>query len=307
MSSVHELVADQDGERLDVFLARRLPELTRSRLRKLIDKGLVTIDERLAAKAGVKLEPGRHVRLTVPPPERTTLEPESIPLSVVYEDDDLLVVDKPAGLAVHPSAGHRSHTLVNAVLAHCPNLSGIGGEGRPGIVHRLDKDTSGLIIVAKHDAAHLSVARQLKERRVEKTYVALVEGRVAPPEGLIDAPIGRHPRHRKKMAVVDRGREARTRYRLIREVAGRSLLELRPESGRTHQIRVHLASIGHPITGDPLYGRGRPPPLTRQFLHARRLAFRHPATDERLELEAPLAEDLARALAQFEGEPARQA
>ena len=303
MTETHRLVADRDGERLDVFIARLLPQFTRSRIRRLIDGGLVTLDGRRPAKAGVKLEAGQRVELAEPPPEPAELEPEAIPLRIVYEDDDLLVVDKPAGLAVHPSPGHSRHTLVNAILAHCPQLSSIGGEGRPGIVHRLDKDTSGLIIVAKHDAAHLSLARELKERRVEKTYLALVEGRPEPPEGVIDAPIGRHPRHRKRMAVVEGGREARTRYRVVREVDGRSLVELAPEHGRTHQIRVHLAAIGHPVVGDPLYGRrgGRPSSLRRQFLHAQRLAFRHPRTGERLELEAPLPEDLRKALAELEG------
>ena len=295
MTDVHQIVADRAGERLDLFVARRVPALTRSRVRRLIDEALVTIDGRLAPKAGVKLEAGQRVVVTLPPPEPLDLEPEPIPLRIVYEDGDLLVVDKPAGMTVHPSPGHSRHTLVHAVLAHCPDLSGIGGKQRPGIVHRLDKDTSGLIIVAKHDSAHLSLARQLKERRVEKTYLALVEGRPKPAEGVIDAPIARHPRHRKKMAVVEGGREARTRYRVVREVDGRSLVEVRPETGRTHQIRVHLASIGHPVVGDALYGK-RSEALGRQFLHAQRLAFRHPRTDERLELEAPLAEDLAKAL-----------
>ena len=302
VADVHDLTADRDGERLDLFIARRLSDLTRSRVRKLIDGGAVSINGQTPRKAGVKLAAGQRVRVSPPPPRPSTLQPEPMALSIVYEDGDLLVVDKPAGLAVHPSPGHSSHTLVHGVLAHCPNLSGIGGEGRPGIVHRLDKDTSGLIIVAKNDAAHVSLARQLKERKVEKTYLALVEGRIEPAEGIIDAPIGRDPRHRKRMAVVERGREARTRYRLLREVDGRSLVEVRPETGRTHQIRVHLASIGFPICGDALYGRtaAAPAGLTRQFLHAQRLAFRHPATGERLELEAPLAEDLAAALAEME-------
>ncbi|MCH8026334.1 MAG: RluA family pseudouridine synthase [Chloroflexi bacterium] len=301
VADVHDLTADRDGERLDLFIVRRLSELTRSRVRKLIDEGAVSINGETPRKAGVKLAAGQWVRVSVPPPRPPTLLPEPMPLSIVYEDGDLLVIDKPAGLAVHPSPGHSSHTLVHGVLAHCPDLSGIGGEGRPGIVHRLDKDTSGLIIVAKNDAAHVSLARQLKERKVEKTYLALVEGRIEPAEGIIDAPIGRDPRHRKRMAVVERGREARTRYRLLREVAGRSLVEVRPKTGRTHQIRVHLASIGFPICGDALYGRAAslPAGLTRQFLHAHRLAFRHPATGERLELEAPLAEDLAAALAEM--------
>ena len=302
VADVHDLTADRDGERLDLFIARRLSELTRSRVRNLIDAGAVSINDETPRKAGVKLAVGERVRVSMPPPRPSTLQPEPMALRIVYEDGDLLV-DKPAGLAVHPSPGHSSHTLVHGVLAHCPDLSGIGGEGRPGIVHRLDKDTSGLIIVAKNDAAHVSLARQLKERKVEKTYLALVEGRIEPAEGIIDAPIGRDPRHRKRMAVVEGGREARTRYRLLREVAGRSLVEVRPKTGRTHQIRVHLASIGFPICGDALYGRAAslPAGLTRQFLHAHRLAFRHPATGERLELEAPLAEDLAAALAEIEG------
>jgi 23S rRNA pseudouridine1911/1915/1917 synthase len=224
VADVRDLIADRDGERLDRFVARSLPELTRSRARRLIDEGLVTVDDRLPAKAGAALASGQRVRVTVPPPEPATLEPEAVPLRIVYEDDDLLVVDKPPGMAVHPAPGHSSGTLVHAVLAHCPGLSTVGGEGRPGIVHRLDKDTSGLIIVAKNDAAHLSLARQLKERRVEKTYIALVEGRLTQREGVIDAPIGRHPARRKKMAVVEGGREARTRYRVLREIDGRSLV-----------------------------------------------------------------------------------
>ena len=309
MSESHQVVVARSAERLDVFVARRIPELTRSRVRRLINEGLVTVDDREVAKAALKLEAGQRVTVTVPPPEPLDLEPEDIPLSIVYEDDDLLVVDKPAGLTVHPSPGHSRHTLVHAVLAHCPDLSGVGGAQRPGIVHRLDKDTSGLIIVAKNDKAHLSLARQLKERMVEKTYLALVEGRVKQAEGVIDAPIGRHPRHRKRMAVLERGssarsREALTNYRLLREVKGRSFLEVWPETGRTHQIRVHLASIGHPIVGDPVYGRKRrgAVAVARQFLHAHRLVFQHPRTGERLELEAPLAEDLAQALAKMEAD-----
>ena len=303
MAKSYDLVVDRSGERLDLFVPRRVPALTRSRVQRLIDEGLVTIDGRRTPKAGARLETGQRVQVSVPPPESTPLQPEPIPLRIVHEDQDLLVVDKPAGLAVHPSPGHSSHTLVHAVLAHCPDdLSGIGGEKRPGIVHRLDKDTSGLIIVAKNDAAHLALARQLKERKVAKTYLALVEGRIDPPEGIIDAPIGRHPRHRKRMAAIAGGRHARTRYRVLREVDGRSLVEVRPETGRTHQIRVHFASLGHPIVGDSLYGRrDAPAALTRQFLHAQRLAFTHPRTGDRLQLEAPLPEDLERVLRKLLG------
>lgn len=301
MADERELVAESDGERLDVFIARLVPELTRSRVRKLIDAGCVAVDGRRATKAGLALEPGARVRVSIPPNEASIPEAESIPLRIVYEDGDLLVVDKPAGLAVHPSPGHERHTLVNAVLAHCPEVSGAGGEGRPGIVHRLDKDTSGLIIVAKNDETHLALAKQLKDREVEKTYVALVEGVPAQAEGVIDAPVGRHPVHRRKQAVVTGGREARTHYRVVREIDGYALLEVRPETGRTHQIRVHLTAIGHPVVGDVLYGRRGATPVPRQFLHAAKLSFRHPRTGERLDLEAPLADDLERALAGLEG------
>ncbi len=300
MSEEHALTADKDGERLDVFMTRSIPDLTRSRASKLIDEGLVTVDGQQKSKVSTKLRAGQGVAVTVPPPKPTKLEPEEMDLSIVYEDSDLVVIDKPAGLAVHPSPGHYSHTLVNGVLAHCDDLSGIGGEKRPGIVHRLDKDTSGLIIVAKNDAAHVSLADQLKERKVEKTYIALVEGLVTPPEGRIEAPIGRDAKHRLRMAVVENGRDARTTFRVLREVGRRTLLEVRPQTGRTHQIRVHLASIGHPITGDALYGRRGDAPIARQFLHAQRLAFQHPRTGERLELETPLAEDLQQALNELE-------
>ena len=303
MADERELVAERDGERLDVFIARLLPELSRSRVRKLIDAGCVAVGGRRATKAGLALEAGARVHVSLPPAEASAPEAEVIPLRIIYEDGDLLVVDKAAGLAVHPSPGHERHTLVNAVLAHCPELSGAGGEGRPGIVHRLDKDTSGLIIVAKNDETHLALAWQLKDREVEKTYLALVEGVPSPPEGVIDAPLGRHPVHRRKQAVIEGGREARTRYRVVREVDGYALLELRPETGRTHQIRVHLAAIGHPVVGDVLYGRRGASRVPRQFLHAANLSFRQPRTGARLDLEAPLADDLERALAALGNRP----
>jgi 23S rRNA pseudouridine1911/1915/1917 synthase len=300
VSSVHELSADRDGERLDVFVARSVAELTRSRVRKLIDEGHVTVGGAPAKKASVTLDSDDLVVVTIPPPEPTQLVAEEMQLSIVFEDADLLVIDKPPGLAVHPSPGHSSHTLVNGIMAHCTDLSGIGGELRPGIVHRLDKDTSGLIIVAKNDAAHTSLADQLKDRKVKKTYIALVEGHVTPPEGLIDGPIGRDPHHRKRMAVVRGGRDARTGYRVLKEIGGRTLLEVQPETGRTHQIRVHLASLNHPIVGDFLYGRRRESTLSRQFLHAQRLTFKHPRTGEQLELETPLAGDLTSYLEELE-------
>ena len=294
MGRTVELRADREAERLDLFVARRRPELTRSRVQRLIEQGLVTVDGR-PARAGLRLERGRKVRLTVPPPEPVEPAPEAIPLSVVYEDEDLLVVDKPAGMTVHPGPGHSAHTLVNAVLARCPDLRGVGGRERPGIVHRLDKDTSGLVIVAKNERAHLSLSRQLKERRVEKGYLALVHGRVQPPEGVIEAPIARDPRYRQRMAVVEGGREARTAYRVARYLDSYTLVEVTPHTGRTHQIRVHFAALGYPVVGDSVYGRPSPV-LGRQFLHAFRLGFRHPRTGETLRLEAPLPADLRAAL-----------
>jgi 23S rRNA pseudouridine1911/1915/1917 synthase len=291
----HTLTAGR-RERLDLFIVRKLPELTRSRVRKLIEKGLVTVDGAPPAKQGLLLDRGQSVSITVPDEERHELRAEPIPLRIVYEDDDLIVVDKPAGMAVHPSPGHESGTLVQALLAHSPRLSRAGGAGRPGIVHRLDKDTSGLIIAAKTDKAHVALAKQLHDRKIEKTYVALVEGRIEPPEGTIDAPIARHPAHRQKMAIVEGGRDARTRYRVMQDFERYSLLELHPETGRTHQLRVHLASIGHPVAGDRIYGAKRDDAFPRQFLHAQRLVFTHPRTNERLEVEAPLADDLQDAL-----------
>lgn len=287
----HHLTADRGGERLDAFLARRLPELSRTNLKRLIDSGFVTIDGRVP-RPSEKTREGVKVTVEVPPPEELSLEPEAIPLTIVYQDGDLIVVDKPAGLTVHPAPGHPSGTLVNALLAACPDLQGISGTLRPGIVHRLDKDTSGLLVVAKNDRAMRSLQSQLTERSVHKTYLALVHGVPKPREGQIEAPIGRSPRNRKKMAVVDNGRESTTRYRVREELPGGfTLLEVEPVTGRTHQIRVHLAAIGHPVFGDPLYGRASEL-LSRQFLHAWKLAFRMPLGGREVEFESPLPADL---------------
>jgi len=212
-------------------------------------------------------------------------------LNVIFEDRDLIVVDKPAGLTVHPAPGHPDKTLVNAILALCPDLEGIGNAVRPGIVHRLDKDTSGLIVVAKNEKAHTCLAGQFKERRVVKSYKALVHGRLEPPEAVVDAPIGRHPVHRKRMAVVTTGRAAITRYRVVLYLPGYSLVEVSPSTGRTHQIRVHLAALGHPLAGDSTYGK-RHPRLDRHFLHAHYLEFRLPSTGESMELSSVLPGDL---------------
>ncbi len=294
-----ELTVEAGGERLDVFIARRMPELTRSRAQRLIDDGCVRVSgER--ARAALRLSPGQRVVVDVPAAIPMSAEPEAIVLDVIYEDADLLIVNKPPAMTVHPAPAHPASTLVNAVLAHCRDLSGIGGVLRPGIVHRLDRDTSGVIVVAKNDAAHHALARQLKDRRVEKTYLALVEGTPSPAEGVIDAPVARDPRRRERMAVIEGGREAVTAYRVIERMPGVSLIEARPRTGRTHQIRVHLAAIGHPIAGDRVYGRGSAL-VGRQFLHAARIAFTHPRTGERVEFDAPLPEDLRVALERARG------
>lgn len=294
-----EIVAESAGERLDVFVARRMPALTRSRVQRLIEDGRVLVAG-ATAKASLRLEAGQAVTVDVPPPAPAAAQPEAIALDVLYEDADLLAINKPPGMTVHPGAGHASATLVNAILAQCDDLSGIGGVMRPGIVHRLDRDTSGVILVAKNDAAHQSLARQLKERTVEKTYVALVEGTPKPTEGIIDAPIARDPRRRERMAVIEGGRDAVTRYRVTERFEGASLVEAHPKTGRTHQIRVHLAAVGHAIVGDRVYGKASPF-VARQFLHARRVAFDHPRTGERMIIEAALPRDLEVALKRLRG------
>jgi 23S rRNA pseudouridine1911/1915/1917 synthase len=288
------VVQEDEGKRLDTFVGQRCPGLSRSYARRLIDDGLATVDGR-SARPSYLLRRGDAVDVRVPPPRPLDVEPEAIPLRVVYEDKDLLVIDKPAGITVHPAPGHARHTLVNALLAHCTDLSGVGGVLRPGIVHRLDKDTSGLLLVAKNDRAHADLSRQLKERTVEKRYLALVQGRVEQPDGVIEGAIGRDPRNRKRMAIVEGGRQARTAYHVREYLDGMTLVEVAPSTGRTHQIRVHFAAAGHPIVGDALYGK--PSALvTRQFLHAYRLAFRHPADGRAVALESPLPADLEEAL-----------
>jgi 23S rRNA pseudouridine1911/1915/1917 synthase len=304
MTRALELFADNDGERLDAFLARRWEQkLSRSFAHRLIAEGLVTVNG-APSKPSHRLTRGDDVVL-LPPPEVTTLEAEPIPLRIVYQDEDVIVVDKPAGLTVHPAAGHPHGTLVNALLTICPELAKIKGTLRPGIVHRLDKDTSGLLVVAKNETAQASLARQIKDREVYKLYLALVRGRVEPPQGVIDAPIGRHPRRRKRMAVVEGGREAQTRYRVrefLDDDAGvaYSLVEAEPLTGRTHQIRVHFASIGRPVVGDRLYGKASAL-VGRQFLHAWRLGFRLPTSGRYQEFESPLPGDLAGALEALRG------
>ena len=294
MTETRSFTAPQGRPRLDAFLGAQAPDLSRSYAKKLIADGMVTVNG-TEAKPAYALRGGDVVSVVIPDPERLDLTPEPIPLAVVYEDADLIVVDKSAGMTVHPAPGHPHGTLVHALLAHCPDLAGIGGVERPGIVHRLDKDTSGLIAAAKNGAAHRSLTGQFKARTVSKMYLALVKGRPRQSEGRIDAPLGRDPRHRKRIAPVDGGREAVTGYRTAAAFEGATLLEVRPLTGRTHQIRAHFASIGHPLVGDALYG-GKSALLARHFLHASSLEIDHPRTGRRLALESPLPPDLTAAL-----------
>ena len=282
--------ADTDGERLDRFLDSRCDDLSRSRIQALISEGSVTLDGE-ATKPSARVRAGQTIVLRLPEPQVSHLEPQHIPLSIIYEDGDLLVIDKPAGMTVHPAPGHPDGTLVNAVLAHCPDLQGIGGTVRPGIVHRLDKDTSGLMVVAKNDRAHRALSDQLKARAFTKEYIALTHGSVTPHEAIIDAPIGRSSANRQQMAVAERGREAITRYRVIRHYAAHTLVEIRPTTGRTHQIRVHFASLGHPLVGDATYGRSDSR-LNRHFLHASKLGFTHPSDGEYLEFTSSPSSEL---------------
>jgi 23S rRNA pseudouridine1911/1915/1917 synthase len=291
MSKFCELVVSTSGEgRLDLFLSKECPNISRAQIQRLIKAGFVNVNGHLS-KASVSLESGAIVAITIPDPKPTNLLAQDIPLDVIYQDSEILVVDKRAGMVVHPSAGHMDGTLVNAIMHMCPDLKGIGGELRPGIVHRLDKDTSGLIIVAKTENAHNNISLQISQRKVAKEYIALGLGYVKPLVGVIEAPIGRDRNNRKRMSIVEGGRESRTKYKVLRQPKGYSLLEVRPETGRTHQIRVHFASIGHPLVGDTVYG-GRAIGLRRHFLHASRLGFCLPSTDKYIEFEAPLPEDL---------------
>jgi 23S rRNA pseudouridine1911/1915/1917 synthase len=289
-----EFTVRESNMRLDQFLANQHTGLTRSRLHALITEGFVLLNGQ-SARPSQKVRLGDKVSLTVPPPRGSDLVPQSIPLTVVYQDDALIVIDKLAGLSVHPGPGHSDGTLVNALLARCPDIKGVGGVIRPGIVHRLDKDTSGLMVVAKTEQAHQSLSAQFKEHTVAKGYLALVIGTVKPADGRVDAPIARDPRNRKRMAVVMGGREARTRYRVIERLNEYSLLEVYPETGRTHQIRVHLTYLGHPLLGDGVYGK-RSPLLDRHFLHAHHLGFRHPTSGEPLEFRSALPDDLQHAV-----------
>ena len=279
--------------RLDSYLTRILPLFSRAYLQKLIWQGHILVNGQ-QTKASHRLSTTDRVTVELPPsPTHPLAEP--IPLAVVYEDNDVLVIDKPAGLTVHPAPGHPSRTLVNAVLAHCPGLAMNSDLMRPGIVHRLDKDTSGLIVIAKNDCAREYLVAQFKSRAVTKGYLVLVKGRLSPERGIIEAPIGRGPRNRRKMAIAEAGKEASTRYEVRRYLDDYTLLEVTPVTGRTHQIRVHLSAIGCPVVGDPVYGV-RWTRLDRQFVHAYRLGFRLPSTEQYREFTSPLPPDLTQAL-----------
>ena len=291
-TQVYEVDTAGAGRRLDQYLSECEPELTRSYLQKLIRDGSVLLEGR-PAKAGVKLSQGMKIELTLPEAKELEILPEDLPLDILYEDRDVILVNKPKGMVVHPSAGHHTGTLVNALLFHCQGeLSGINGILRPGIVHRIDKDTTGVLIACKNDRAHNALAGQLKEHTITRRYRALVCGNLKEDEGTVDAPIGRHPVERKKMAVVrSGGKQAVTHYRVLERFGAYTYIECRLETGRTHQIRVHMASIGHPLLGDEVYGRGKNPfHLEGQTLHAMVLGFVHPSTGEYMEFEAPLPE-----------------
>jgi len=293
-----------EGERLDAFLAARLPDLSRSAVQKLIEDGFVTLEGR-KLKKNRKVAAGELYEVSLPEPEAPETAAEDIPLDIVYEDNDIIVVNKPKGMVVHPAPGHSGGTLVNALLHHCgESLSGIGGEKRPGIVHRIDKDTSGLIIAAKNDRAHRALAAQLKDHSLSRVYEALVIGNIKDDRGTVDAPIGRHPVDRKKMAVTSKNsKPAVTHYEVLSRLNGVTHVRCRLETGRTHQIRVHMASIGHPVLGDTVYGRKKPEPgLEGQCLHARELSFIHPGTGERVTLSCDLPEYFVRLLKKYGAE-----
>lgn len=303
---IYHVDAAHEGARLDTFLTAHLRAHSRSRIKAFIEDGHVSV-EGSVAKPALHLRRGQRIEVEVPPPPPGTLTPEEMPLPVVFEDEHLLVINKPPDLTVHPGAGRASGTLVNAVLARVPGLAGVGSRQRPGIVHRLDKDTSGLLVVAKTPAAYASLQPQVARRTMNRTYLALVHGVVSHDENTINAPIGRHPRHRTRMAVVSRGREAITRYRVLERLVRYTLVEVQLVTGRTHQIRVHFAHVGHPVAGDPVYA-GRPDELGigRQALHAYRLQFVHPVSGKEMVFEVLPPADFAAAVERARAQGAAQ-
>jgi 23S rRNA pseudouridine1911/1915/1917 synthase len=296
-----EVEREHSRLRLDRFLALALPAFSRARLQTLIREGFVRLNGKMPRPRD-SVRTGDTIELTERAIEKVEALPEQMALEILFEDDDLLVLNKPAGLVMHPGAGHQQHTLVNALLAHCKNLSGIGGKERPGIVHRLDKETSGCLVVAKNDATHRDLSRQFAARTMTKIYLALVAGIVRKKTGVIDKAIARHPVHRQRMSIARRqGRSAKTEYRVLKAGNDISLLECTLHSGRTHQIRVHLHDLGHPVLGDKLYGGKRAGDFPRQMLHAWKLAFRHPTSGEEMSFEAPVPQDFAEAMGTLSG------
>lgn len=292
--------SEEAGERVDRFLAARMEDISRSQIQSWIEEGRVRVKDK-AVKANYRLRPGEDVLVDPPEPEPQELVPEPMDLDIVYEDEDLIVVNKPRGLVVHPAPGHARGTLVNGLLAHCGSLARTGGDLRPGIVHRIDKDTSGLLVVAKTDAAYLGLARQFQAHSVAREYMAVVHGVVPHDRGTVDAPVGRHPNLRQQMAVVRGGRPAVTHFTVVERFAKATLLRLRLETGRTHQIRVHMEFIGFPVVGDPKYGPKRSMGINGQALHAATLGFEHPRDRRWLQFTAPLPEDMDELIARLRG------
>lgn len=294
---IKKIIIDETGKRIDKYISEKL-DLTRSRIQKLIDDGMVSINGK-TAKSSVKVNEGEILTVEIPELKPLEIVPEEIPLNILYDDDDVLVIDKPKGMVVHPANGNYTGTLVNAIMAkYKDNLSGINGVIRPGIVHRIDKDTSGVLVIAKNDKAHLKLAEQLKEHSMTRVYVAVVRGKLKNSVGTIDAPIGRNPKDRKKMGVVANGKRAVTHYKVIKELDDCSIIEVRLETGRTHQIRVHMAYIGHPLLGDNVYSNGKNKyGFVGQALHAKILGFIHPSTGEYMEFSSKLPEEFEKLLA----------
>ena len=289
MNALNFVVKEGDV-RLDQMVALMMPQYSRSKVRDLIVKGLVTIDGKIG-KPSIRVLPGQQIVVEMPRVLETTVRPQKMDLSVIFEDGSFIVIDKPAGLSVHPGPGHLDGTLVNGVMAICPGIAGVGEKNRPGVVHRLDMDTSGVIVVAKNEQCHRSLSDQFKNRTITKKYLALVNGNMDEQRAIVEAPIARNPHDRKKMAIVDNGRESTTEYRVVERFPHFDYLRIKPKTGRTHQIRVHLSSLGHPVAGDSLYG-GTIDGLGRQFLHAESISLTHPADNILMEFKSPLAQDL---------------